>query len=459
MPKTSATRLLCAFCTLSVSLNPNLLNLPDLKRRQSPHRLDFRPFQGYKPHKNLVHLISCPPYNCLTADEARVIARDNPLSFLHVSRPEVDYSSSILPYDKVTGPKGRQALTSFISQGFFTQDLLPSFYIYGHTHNKVTQYGIIGEISTENYRNGFIKPHEQTIPEKEEAITAFTDTENAHVDPVLLTYKASPEIDALVKKIIQQKPCLSFTSQEDSISHELWTIQNQEIIASIHNQFAHMSCVYIADGHHRSAAASRISLKRMNDARSKGFHITGNESFNYFLVAMFPDSQIDLRDYNRIIKDLNELNEKKFLKCIEQKFDIISVPLWTDARPLYPFTYGMYFNKQWYHLKAKPELLKNRMHDTVKLLDISILSEYIFGRILHINTYTARTHIEYIGGLSSIKELQIKCDNNEWPLAFALRPVSTQEFMKIVDAGQLMPAKTTWFEPKLRPGLVVRLID
>jgi uncharacterized protein (DUF1015 family) len=456
MPKTSASRLLFVLCTLTASLNP--LNLPDLKK-QPAHYLDFRPFQGYKPHKNLVHLISCPPYNCLTTDEARVIARDNPLSFLHVSRPEVNYASKVLSYDTVTGPKGRTVLISLISQGFFAQDTLPSFYIYGHTKNTVTQYGIIGEISTENYRSGLIKPHEQTIPEKEEAITTFTDTERAYVDPVLLTYKASPKIDALVHKIIQQKPCLSFISEDDNIGHELWTIQNQEIIASIHNQFAVMSCVYIADGHHRSAAASRISLKRIHDARLKGFNVRGNESFNYFLVAMFPDSQIDLRHYNRIIKDLHGLDEKNFLKCVEKKFDIMSVPLWNDAEPLSPFTYGMYLNKQWYHLKAKPEILKDSTDDAVKSLDISVLSEYIFGRILNINTYTARTQIEYIGGLATIKELQTKCDKNGWQLAFALRPVSTQEFMKIVDTGQLMPAKTTWFEPKLRPGLVVRLID
>lgn len=413
--------------------------------------ISFLPFKGYRPREDLQHKIVCPPYNFLTPQEAKSLAKKNPLSFLHVSRPEVDLQFSRPYYSATTGEIGHKALQDYISQGFLTQDPTPSFYLYQQKKGTLRSLGIIGLISVKHYEDNIIKRHEKTIPEKEADLTAFIDAQQAETDPVVLTYRSKKCLEKLIRSYKQRPPDQSI-ALEDGSSHKIWVINRPEDIRLISEAFATLKSIYIADGHHRSAAAHHLYSKYQskNPLAQPSLH-------DYYLAALFPDKQITLGGYNRIIKTLNGLSEKKFFAALRTFFSIREVESHEKALPKKRRSFGMYLRGKWYILRVKrisSNLPQRRL--PLNQLDSTILNETIIKPILGIESLSDTRNIQCIGGSLGLKALEEKCVKLEWDLAFAVFPVTTQTFIDIVDQGFLMPAKTTWFEPKIWQGLIVR---
>jgi uncharacterized protein (DUF1015 family) len=422
----------------------------------------IRPFRAYRPHPKLIEKIVCPPYNELSSHDAREYAKNNPYSFLRVCRPEVEFTPNIQPYSRKTGLRGRENLVRFIEKKWLIRDDNPCFYIYRQSFENKKIFGIIGEISTQLYRDKFIKLHENTIPKKEIAMTEFMDLENSHVDPILLTYKSSSDysnnINLLVNSLTQTNTLQQFVDEKGT-HHTIWPIDDYANIKKISKLFSSIQTFYIADGHHRSAAAYNISIKKKQQMIHNGEIITGKESFNYLLTALFPDKYIHLLSYNRIIRDLNNWNKSEFFIMLKQNFDVQEISVSQQTSPSSQHQISMYLDKKWYSLKVLQHIIKLRQHDASKNLDMKIISEIIFRPILNINSLDDHTRIECVGGNISKKDLEVKCEKMGWRLAFVLHPVTMNQFTNIIDLGKLMPAKTTWFEPKMRPGLFVRTLE
>ena len=410
----------------------------------------LRPFKGYRPRPDLAARVAARPYDVLNSEEARLEVEGNPISFLHVGKPEIDLPSSVHLYDDRVYQKGKENLDRLISDGVLREDRTPCLYVYAQTMSGHTQYGIVGCASVQEYLNNTIKKHEHTRKDKEDDRTKHVKVTNAHSGPIFLTYHATQELDTLTKSVIGGKPEYDFVS-DDGIRHQLWVVSEPVMIQKISLAFERVPSLYVADGHHRSAAAARVG-KELAD---KNPSHTGNEEYNFFLAVLFPHNQLRIMDYNRLVKDLHGRDVDDFLKAVALKFNI--EPSNSPVKPSRKGEYGMYMGRQWYRLHALDELLRNP--DPVESLDVSILQEHLLAPILGIEDPRTSKRIDFVGGIRGLVELERRVDSGDMVVAFALFPTSIEELLAIADAGQIMPPKSTWFEPKLRDGVVVHFVS
>ncbi|MHB2148344.1 DUF1015 domain-containing protein [Calditrichota bacterium LG25] len=411
----------------------------------------IKPFKGLRPKKELAEKVASPPYDVLSSEEAREMAKDNPFSFLHINKPEIDLPPETNIYDEAVYQKGKENLDRFIKEGILVQDEKPMFYVYRQIMGDHSQIGLVAGASVEEYEKNLIKKHELTRADKEEDRVKHVNTLNAQTGPVFLTYKARPEIDALMNKIVQGEPEYDFTA-DDGIRHTFWLVDKDEDIQALQELFKQLDCLYVADGHHRSAAAMRV--KQMRQAQNPNH--TGDEEYNYFLTVIFPHNQMYIMDYNRVVKDLNGLSVDAFLKKVSEKFDVQKLGA-SAEKPRQKHEFVMYLNGEWYRLKARPGTFNES--DPVEQLDVSILMNNLLVPILGIGDPRKDKRIDFVGGIRGLEELKRRVDSGEMQVAFGLYPTSIEDLMAIADAGKIMPPKSTWFEPKLRSGLVIHLLD
>ena len=412
-----------------------------------------KPFKGLRPQKDIAARLSCLPYDVMNTQEAAQMAKGNPQSFLHITRAEIDLPDGIDPHSKQVYDKSLQNFKDFQTKGWLVQDDAPKFYIYAQTMDGRTQYGIAGAAFCEDYQNGIIKKHELTRPDKEDDRMVHVNTLDANAEPVFLSYRAVPEIDAIVDNIVKtQQPEYDFTSN-DGFGHKFWVINDAATNTRIETLFAEkVPALYVADGHHRTAAAARVGLER----KANNPNHTGNEEYNYFLAVIFPDSQLKIMDYNRVIKDLNGLTESEFLQKLAASFSIQEQGAEIYA-PQRLHQMSLYIGGKWYSLDAKPGTYDDA--DPIGVLDVTILTKQVLDPILGITDLRTSKRIDFVGGIRGLGELKKRVDLGEMKCAFAMYPVSMEQLLDIADTGNIMPPKTTWFEPKLRSGLVVHKLQ
>ncbi|MCJ7446351.1 MAG: DUF1015 family protein [Bacteroidales bacterium] len=412
-----------------------------------------KPFRGVRPPLEIVKDLACLPYDVMNTEEAAVMARGKECSLLHITRAEIDLPVGIDTHSEEVYKKSVENFALWQKKGWLIQDKEPSFYIYAQTMAGRTQYGIVGCASIDDYLNGIIKKHELTRPDKEQDRMIHVRVNNAYIEPVFFTYPAVKEIDAIVKKIVKkEKPEYDFIA-EDGFGHHFWVVRNPETNRQIQHLFAEkVPCTYVADGHHRTAAAALVGKEK----RENNLKYDGTEEFNYFLAVHFPDDQLRIIDYNRTIKDLNGLSEKEFLSRLEEGFKIKEKGT-KIYKPRKLHNFSMYLDGKWYSLTAKKETYDD--NDPIGVLDVTILTNQILSPILDIQDLRRSKRIDFVGGKRGMGELKKRVDSGEMKVAFALFPVSMKQLITIADSGNIMPPKSTWFEPKLRSGLVIHLLE
>jgi len=395
----------------------------------------IRPFAGLRPLPEYTSQVIAPPYDVLNTEEARIRANKRPWSFLHISKPEIDLPINTNPYSEEVYAKGAENLQNMLQNGILKQDTQACYYLYSLTMNQHQQTGLVAVASVDDYNSNRIRKHEFTRPDKEDDRVRQIDALNAQTGPVFLTYKHNKIIDKLVTKLTTNTPTVNVTA-DDGVIHKLWIIDNPSDINLITSTFDNMDCLYIADGHHRSAAASRVAAQR--------------QANNYFLSVIFPDNQMQILDYNRVVKDLNGLTIDQFLDHISESFNINA-----HKEPIKPQNngeFGMYLNGQWYKLEIHPDKIPS--NDPVASLDVSLLTDQILKPILGIEDLRRDKRIDFVGGIRGLSGLEKRVNSGEMTVAFALYPTSMQALMAVADAEQVMPPKSTWFEPKLADGIV-----
>ncbi len=410
----------------------------------------FRPFKAFRPKPEYAAKIAAKPYDVLNSDEAREEVKGNPLSFLHIGKPEIDLDPSIDLYDPRVYEKGKENLHKLIDNNYLVQDPEPYFYIYAQTMDNRTQYGLVGCASVDDYWNDVIKKHEKTRKDKEEDRSNHVRVTNAHTGPIFLTYRDNDEINNIIKKITSEKPENDHVA-EDGIRHQSWVIKDKKNINKIQNILAGVDSFYVADGHHRSAAAAIVGRERQ---KANPNH-KGDEEYNSFLSVLFPASQLYIMDYNRVVKDLNGNSKDEFLKKLSEIVDIQEQT--SQYKPKQKGELGMYLDGKWYKLNFKPQYTSNP--DPVESLDVAILQREILNPILGIDDPRTSKRIDFVGGIRGLSELEKRVNSGEMTVAFAMYPTSVNELMAIADAGKIMPPKSTWFEPKLRDGLFIHFLD
>lgn len=412
----------------------------------------LRSFRGYRPKKEFAGRIASRPYDVLSSEEARQEVRGNPYSFLHVVKPEVDLPLNTDLYSDRVYETGRKNLENMIRDGIFFQDEQPSLYIYAQTMNGVTQYGLVGCASILDYMNNVIRKHELTRPDKEEDRKRHIRESNFNAEPVFFAYPPHKDIDAIVAGIVREEPEYDFTA-DDGIAHRLWVISDRDLIRQLETLFAtDVPFTYVADGHHRTAAAAGVGVER----RQKDHGHTGKEEYNYFLAVHFPANQLTIIDYNRVVKDLNGLGEEEFVRKLESSFVVSKVGK-EIFKPSRLHEFGLYLSGCWYSLRAREGTYND--HDPIGRLDVTILSEQVLVPLLNITDLRKSKRIDFVGGIRGLEELERRVDSGEMKVAFALYPVSMEQLMEIADTDNIMPPKTTWFEPKLRSGLILHKLD
>ena len=409
-----------------------------------------RPFKGYRPLPEHAAQVAARPYDVLNSEEARAEAAGKPLSFLHVGKPEIDLPPGVHLYDERVYQKGKENLDRLVRDGILREDPSPCLYIYAQTMGTHTQYGIVGCASVEEYLNGTIKKHELTRKDKEDDRTKHVQVTNAHSGPIFLTYRAQPAIDALVARVSAGSPAYNFVA-DDGIRHQLWVIQDAATIAAITMAFRTIPNLYVADGHHRSAAAARVG----RDLAKANPHHRGDEEYNFFLAVLFPHNQLRIMGYSRVVKDLNGKSAPEFLASIRKNFEVAQAA--GRYTPTRKGAFAMYLKGIWYTLRAKPALLN--IDDPVERLDVSILQKHLLSPVLGIDDPRTSKRIDFVGGIRGLEELEKRVDSGEMTVAFALYPTSIDELLAIADAEKIMPPKSTWFEPKLRDGVVVHMVS
>ena len=422
---------------------------------------NIRPFRGMRPIPEKVSEVASPPYDVLDSKEARERAKDRPYSFLHVTKPEIDLDPSIDLYDPRVYAKGAENFKRLIAEGILIQDAKPCFYIYKLRAGDHEQIGLVAAASVDEYIQNKIKKHENTRLDKEEDRMNHIKTLNAQTGPVFLTYRSKKETDNLMQNAMKKKPVYHFIGDYD-IQHTFYVVDKDALIQKIQTAFASIDALYVADGHHRSAAAVRVcELKRKENP-----HHTGKEEYNFFLSVIFPDSQLHILDYNRVVADLNGLSPETFTAKVSKHFEIQPYSACcgecesTDEkqfRPQAPHVFGMYFQGQWFCLSAKKGSF--RAGDPIASLDVSILQQNLLSPVLGIQDPRTDKRIHFVGGIRGLKELEKLVDSGEYAVAFSLYPTSIQQLLAVADGGKVMPPKSTWFEPKLRSGLVVHMLD
>lgn len=406
-----------------------------------------RPFKAIRPCANMASQVAALPYDVMSSSEAREMAKDNEYSFLHVDKAEIDLEEGIDIYDSRVYEKAAENLNQMIEKAVFIQDTSPSYYIYRLTMSGRSQTGLVACTAIDDYIEGRIKKHEFTRQDKEQDRIRHIEVCDANTGPIFLTYKASELIDNLVYGCVNNlDPIYDFVS-EDNIRHEVWVIETPERIEAIEHAFENVDTLYIADGHHRNAAAVKVGLKRRE--QEPGF--SAEDEFNYYLAVLFPDKELFIMDYNRVVKDLNGLSTEEFLNRVSEKFDVAEAG--DNFRPSETHTFGLYIDKKWYMLKAKPSVVNE--DDPISCLDVSILQNEILADILGINDPRTDKRIDFVGGIRGAQELVRLVDEGGMRLAFLMHATTMQQLMDIADADKTMPPKSTWFEPKLRSGLFI----
>lgn len=407
-----------------------------------------RPFKGIRPEQKIVSEVASLPYDVMNREEAKKMADGNLNSFLHVVRSEMDVEETVSQYDESVYKVARKNLDQMITDGILNQDGDEKFYIYRQVMNGRVQTGLVGCTSIDDYMNDVIKKHEFTRPQKEiDRINNF-DYCDANTAPIFLTYRKNDVINQIINDWIKfHMPEYDFTS-EDDITHIVWVIDDKELNERLQQLFENIDYLYIADGHHRSASSVKVGLKR----REEFPDFDGSEEFNYFLSVIFPDEDLFIMDYNRVVKDLNGHTKEEFLTKINEKFDVSAYDGEGQYRPLEKNTYGMFLDGSWYKLAAKDGIYDPQ--DPVDRLDVSILQKNLLHPILGIENPRTDTRIDFVGGIRGLEELERRVDN-DMEIAFSMYPTTMEDLLSIADAGEVMPPKSTWFEPKLRSGLFV----
>ncbi len=411
-----------------------------------------KPFRGLRPRSDLASRIPSYPYDVLDSREARELAAGDPHSFLHVEKPEIDLDPEINPYDERVYAKGRENLCSMIDRGWLVRDEAPAYYVYRLTSAEHSQVGIAGVAAVDDYLADKIKKHEHTRPEKENDRTRHIDALSADAGPILLAYRGVPELNAIVRGVVSRAPDVDFTAA-DGIAHALWVACDPSLCARIESLFARIPCTYVADGHHRVAAAARVGRQR----REANPRHTGEEPYDYFLAVHFPARQLHILGYHRLVRDLNGLDPAAFLDRVKKAGFVIKEGH-RGKRPPRKGTFGMYLaDAGWFLIHPGPEIVPSA--DAVRTLDIPMLSEHLLRPVLGIGDSRTDRRIDFVGGGRDVEELERRVQGGEHAVAFTLHPPSVEDVMSVADAGQVMPPKSTWFEPKARSGMVVHLLE
>lgn len=410
---------------------------------------NVKPFQAVRPASALAAQVAALPYDVYSRKEAAEKVKGHPLSFLNIDRPETQFDPSMDMYDDRVYQKARQMLDAEVEDGTFIQDEKKCYYLYELTMDGRSQTGITACVAIDDYLHNTVKKHEDTREEKEQDRIRHVHTCSAQTGPIFLVYRADATLTNIVRNIKENLPVYDFTA-DDGIHHAVWVIDDDVTIAAIEKAFEHMDSLYIADGHHRAASALKVGLKRRR--MHPGYN--GTEEFNYFMSVLFPDNELKIMDYNRLVRHLNGMTEEEFLHRISSEFTVEYVG--DDAvRPEKKGSFGMYLGHKWYRLTAKDEIVSD---DTVDGLDVSILQHHLLGPVLGIKDPRTSRDIEFVGGIRGLRELEQRC-HEDMCLAFSMYPTSIEELLAVADAGRLMPPKSTWFEPKLRSGLFIHKIE
>lgn len=412
-----------------------------------------KPFRGIRPPKNLVEKIESYPYDVLSSEEARQSASDNEMSFYHVNMPEINFPDDVVAEDPRVYEEARKQFKSFLDKGWLKQDSDEYYYLYAQSLSPdKTQYGLVVAASASDYHKGVIKRHELTRREKEDDRMRHVLATDANVGPAFFAYPDNDTLNSIISRYAHTEPEYDFVAPEDGFRHRFWVINNSEDIATITQEFAKMPALYIADGHHRSAAAVRVA-----DEKAKANpQNTGKEEYNFFMAVCFPASELTILDYNRVVKDLNGMSTEDFLKALEKDFVVTQVGT-DEYRPRHRHEFSLYVDGSWYSLTARPGTYDD--NDPIGSLDVDISSRLILDKLMGIKDLRSDKRVDFVGGLRGLMELKNRVDSGEMRWALALYPVSMEEIMKIADSGNIMPPKATWFEPKLRSGLVIHKLS
>ena len=411
----------------------------------------IKPFKGVRPPKNYVTEVASRPYDVLNSEEARIEAEGNEKSLYHIIKPEIDFAPGTDEHDSCVYDKAVENFNMFQDKGWLVQDSKEHYYIYAQTMNGRTQYGFVVVANVDDYMQGRIKKHELTRRDKEEDRMKHVRINNANVEPVFFAFPDNAELEAIIKNVTSNKPEYDFVAN-DGFGHHFWVINDDETIKRITELFAQIPSLYIADGHHRSAAAALVGHEK---ALANPNH-TGEEEYNYFLAVAFPASHLNIIDYNRVVKDLNGLSDEEFLNAISQNF-IIEEKETEIYRPEKLHNFSLYLSGKWYSLTAKEGTYNDS--DPIGVLDVTISSDLILRDILNIHDLRSDKRIDFVGGIRGLGELKKRVDSGEMAMALALYPVSMEQLINIADTGNIMPPKTTWFEPKHRSGIVIHKLE
>ena len=418
----------------------------------------IKPFKGIRPPKELVEQVNSRPYDVLSSEEARKEAAGNPMSLYHIIKPEINFNDGTDEHDEKVYPMAAEQFRLFREKGWLKQDEEELYYVYAQTifddakhpdfAKGKTQYGLVVAAWVEDYMEGRIKKHELTRRDKEEDRMKHVRVNNANMEPVFFAYKHRDDLNAIIAKVTSEEPEYQFIAEIDGFGHRFWVIRDRKMIEQITAIFSEIPAMYIADGHHRSAAAALVG----NEKKNQNPQHTGNEEYNYFLAVCFPDNELNIIDYNRVVKDLNGLSEEAFLKALEKNF-VVEKKGAEIYKPNKLHNFSLYLGGEWYSLTAKPGTYND--NDPIGVLDVTVSSNLILDEILGIKDLRSDKRIDFVGGIRGLGELKRRVDSGEMKMALALYPVTMQQIIDIADSGNIMPPKTTWFEPKLRSGLVV----
>jgi uncharacterized protein (DUF1015 family) len=408
----------------------------------------IKPFKGIRPPKNLVEQVASRPYDVLNSDEARAEADGNPYSLYHIIKPEIDFPIGTDEHEEKVYTKAAENFKKFKDRGWLVQDEEEMYYVYAQTMNGKTQYGLVVCANVEDYMSGNIKKHELTRRDKEEDRMKHVRVNNANIEPVFFAYPHRDDLDMIVSDVVKNKPEYEFVAPNDGFGHSFWLIDDVKTIEKITEIFAEIPSLYIADGHHRSAAAALVG----NEKKLQNPNHTGDEEYNFFMAVCFPDNQLTIIDYNRVVTDLNGLTDEEFLTKIGENFVI--EPKGTKIyKPNALHNFSLYLSGNWYSLTANKNTYND--NDPIDVLDVTISSNLILNDILDIKDLRSDKRVDFVGGIRGLEELKKRVDSGEMVAALALYPVSMKQLIDIADSGNIMPPKTTWFEPKLRSGLVI----
>lgn len=410
-----------------------------------------KPFAAIRPPKDIVTEVAAPPYDVLNSVEAKKMAGEK--SLLHITKPEIDFDPILPDHDDKVYDRAVKNFAQWQKNGWLVQDKKPCYYVYAQTMEGRTQYGLVLCAHTDDYAEGKIKKHELTRKDKEDDRMVHVKIQNANIEPVFFAYKDNSQLNEIVSKTVEAAPEYSFTD-ENGFGHSFWVIDDDATIEKITDIFTNkVNAFYVADGHHRTAAAARVGAEK----RSGNAAHTGDEEYNYFMAVCFPETQLKIIDYNRVVKDLNGLTPEQFLSALEEDFTVAPYEGEGECHPSHLHNFSMYLGGKWYSMETKPGRYDD--NDPIGVLDVTILSNLVLDKILGIKDLRTDKRIDFVGGIRGLGELSRRVDSGEMKVAFALYPVSMKQLTDIADSGNIMPPKTTWFEPKLRSGLAIHKLD